>query len=121
MPRQSSGAYCPRCGEDRPGNYCPRCGLDQSASSRRHWSIITDHERAARTAVRKAKYDRRLYGAQNCPPLSQMVVAAAEGMAEPESDSVDGLKFFPAVGPRSEHGLSTELVVEMALDRLESG
>lgn len=124
MPRNQRGGghACFACGrrDHVQGAYCPHCGVEQSEANARHWRVIRDHESAARKAVRKARNDRRLYGLDR--PLTELVVTVAEGLARGASDPENDREelFFPAVsGP--DEGLCRDLVVDMALDRLESG
>lgn len=108
-----SGTTCYACGREARGSYCERCGAPQSETDQRHWSVMHAHERAARTAVEKARKDRELYGS-DLPPVEVMVERVARAISDPDSRLL-----FPAVGAAGKDGLQAERVVERAKSLLD--
>lgn len=103
---------CPFCGKRVSGvNYCGFCGADLSPEAVRHGEIMRSYHDAARRAVRKAKYDRRLYG--DVMPLEDMVKRVVSAMANPPEERV----MFPAISG-AEGGYYEEKLRDMALSRL---
>lgn len=108
-----SGSTCYACGREARDSYCGRCGASQAPADRRHWQVLHAHERAARTAVRKAKMDRDLYSVRQ--PLDTMVEAVAMAIADEERNRE---VLFGAVGGAGSDGLYTDRVVRLARERL---